>query len=183
VLISHSNAIFSEYSAAISADSKSQTAYVASLRVVQGLPDGIDPDRPPKNYKVAMSRSDREEWAAAYQKEYRGFVDRTALKAVKLLKGARTLGTTTRLDYKIKNGVLEKYKVRMCVRGGQQREGVDFNSSDIYSPVLKAPEARLLAAIAAEYGGPLLKTDTRQAFKFLYGDMEDDKVYIHPQDW
>ncbi len=105
-------------------------------------------------------------------------MDRKALKVVKLPKGARALGTTTRLDYKIKNGVLEKYKVRMCVRGDQQREGVDFNSSDLYSPVLKAPElgpeARLLAAIAAEHGCPLLKTDTRQAF--LYGDMEDDKV-------
>ncbi len=35
----------------------------------------------------------------------------------------------------------------------------------------KAPEARFLAAIAAEYGCPLLKTDTRQAF--LYGEMEE----------
>ena len=33
---------------------KAQTAYVASLRVVQGLPEGIDPDRPPKNYKDAI---------------------------------------------------------------------------------------------------------------------------------
>ena len=55
------------------------------------------------------------------------------------------MGTTTRLDYKIDNGVLSKRKVRMCVRGDQQTED-SFNSSDFYSPVLKAPEARLLAA-------------------------------------
>jgi hypothetical protein len=68
----------------------------------------------------------------------------------------------------------------MCVRGDQQTEE-SFNPSDLYSPVLKASEARLLAAIAAEHGCPLLKTDTLQAF--LYGDMEDDKVYIRPPDW
>jgi len=38
-----------------------QTAYVASIgRTVQGLPAGIDPDRPPKNFKEAMARPDRE---------------------------------------------------------------------------------------------------------------------------
>jgi hypothetical protein len=103
------------------------------------------------------------------------------LSVVKLPQGAKVLGTTTRLEYKINNGVFEKYKVRMCVRGDQQRECVDFNASDLYSPVLKAPEARLLVAITAEHGCPLLKTDTRQAF--LYGDMEEDKVYIRPPDW
>ncbi len=61
-------------------------------------------------------------------------------------------------------------------------EGESFKSSDLYAPTLKAPEARLLAAIAAEYGCPLLKTDTRQAF--LYGKMgEDENVYILPPDW
>jgi hypothetical protein len=159
-----------------------QTAFVASLvRTVEGLPPGIDPDRPPKNYKEAMARPDREKWAAAYQKEFQGFKDRNALAVVKLPEGAKALGTTTRLEYKINNGVLEKYKVRMCVREDQQREGVDFNTSDLYSPVLKATEARLLTAIAAEGPYPILKTDMRQAF--LYGDMGKDKVYIRPPDW
>jgi hypothetical protein len=61
-------------------------------------------------------------------------------------------------------------------------EGESFKSSDLYAPTLKAPEARLLEAIAAEYGCPLLKTNTRQAF--LYGIMgEDEEVYIRPPDW
>ncbi len=56
-------------------------------------------------------------------------------------------------------------------------EGESFISSDLYAPTLKVPEARLLAAIAAEYCCPLLKADTLQAF--LYGGMEEDeKVYI-----
>jgi hypothetical protein len=50
-----------------------QRAFVAPLRVVQGLPDTIDPDKPPKNYKDAMSRPDNQEWAKAYMDEYLGF--------------------------------------------------------------------------------------------------------------
>jgi hypothetical protein len=64
-----------------------------------------------------MARPDREQWAKAYQKEYQGFKDRNVLKVVELPKGAKVLGTTTRLEYKINNRVFEKYKVRMCVRG------------------------------------------------------------------
>ena len=61
----------------------------------------------------------------------------------------------------------------MCVRGDQQNEGERFTVSDLYSPVLRAPEARLLAAIAAEHG----------CQAFLYGDIGDDMVYIRPPDW
>jgi hypothetical protein len=65
-------------------------------------------------------------------------------------------------------------------------ESESFKSSDLCEPTLKVPEARLLAAIAAEYGCPCLKTDTRQAF--LYGEMgedvvQDEKVCICPPDW
>ena len=65
---------------------------------------------------------------------------------------------------------------RLCARGDQQIECESFKYSNLYAPTLKASEARLLAAIAAEDSCPLLKTDTRQAF--LYGEMgEDEKVY------
>ena len=62
--------------------------------------------------------------------------------------------------------------------------GVSYDPSDLYAPTLKAPEARLLVAITAEHDCPLLKTNTRQAFKFIYKYMgEDEKVYIRPPDW
>ncbi len=64
-----------------------------------------------------MSRKDRQEWAEALNKEYRGFKDRHALAVVKLPKGARILGTLTRGENKEDNVRLVKYKVRMVVRG------------------------------------------------------------------
>ncbi len=69
----------------------------------------------------------------------------------------------------------------MCVRGDQQIAGVSFKETDLYAPVLKAAEARLLLALAAANGDKVIKTDTKQAY--LYGDMGDDVVYIRPPDW
>ena len=37
---------------------------------VKGLPDSIDPKKPPRNYRDAMSREDKHEWAAGYMEEY-----------------------------------------------------------------------------------------------------------------
>ena len=43
---------------------------------------------------------------------------------------------TTRLDYKVTNGVFEKRKVRLCAMGNQQKAGIRFNEQDLYAPVL-----------------------------------------------
>jgi hypothetical protein len=129
-----------------------------------------------------MSRVDCQEWDEAHYDEYQGFVDRHAYKIVRPPKGAKILGTTTRWDYKRDPmGTFTKRKVRMCARGDKQVEGVDYTAADLYSPVLKAAEVRLLAAIAAEHDCKMYKTDTRQAF--LYGSMEDDVVYVRPPEW
>jgi hypothetical protein len=39
---------------------------------VKGLPNSINPNKPPKSYKEDMSREDSAEWAEAYNKEYMG---------------------------------------------------------------------------------------------------------------
>ncbi len=66
-------------------------------------------------------------------------------------------------------------------RGDQQVNGVIFNYTDLYAPTLKAAEGRLLMAIAAANGHKIYKMDTKQAF--LYCDMGEDIVYLHPPDW
>jgi hypothetical protein len=150
---------------------------------LEGLPDSINANKPPKNYKDAMSREDSREWQDAYFKfkEYKGMINRGAVRAVKPPPGAKILGTTTRTEYKTSNGIFDKRKVRMCVRGDQQVEGQDFFQQDLYAPTLKAQEARLIAAIAAQHGAKLFKTDCKQAF--LYGDMDDVEIYIKKPDW
>ena len=106
--------------------------------------------------------------------EYLGFIERGVFKVVKPEPGVRIHDTITRLEYKEVNGDFLKVKARMCVRGDQQIAGVSFKETDLYAPVLKAAEARLLLALADK----VIKTDTKQAY--LYGDMGDDVVYIRP---
>ena len=79
------------------------------------------------------------------------------------------------------NGEYLKCKVRLCVRGDQQISGASLKESDLYAPVLKATEARLLLAFAAAEGAKVVKTDTKPAY--LYGDMSDAVAYIRPPDW
>jgi hypothetical protein len=74
-----------------------------------------------------------------------------------------------------------KFKVRMTIRGDQQVADESFVATDLYAPVLKAHDSRLLLAIAAAEGCSVYKTDTSQAF--LYGSMENDVVYIRAPDW
>jgi hypothetical protein len=136
---SHSNSMVAGQ-ACIVYSSPEQQAYFAGIphRTLKGLPTSIDPDRPPKSYKDAMSREYRQSWSEAYDKEYCEFKEHNAFKIIRPEKGIKIHDTLTRLEYKEDNG------------------------TDLYASTLKAPEARLLAAIAAEYGCPLLKTNTRR---------------------
>ncbi len=113
-------------------------------------------------------------------KKYSGFQDMKALAVVKLPKGARIHGTLTKW-YKEENCKVVKYKVRKTIRGDQQVAGESFVATDLYAPVLKAHEARLLLAIAAAKGCSVYKTDLSQTF--LYGSMENDVAYIRAPDW
>ena len=86
---------------------------------VTGVPAGIDVNKPPKNFRDAMSRVDRQERTEAYDSEYQGFLKQETLKIVRLEPADKILGTTTRTDYMVTNGVFKKRKVRLCVMGNQ----------------------------------------------------------------
>jgi hypothetical protein len=107
-----------------------------------------------------MSHDAKQEWAVLYNKGYQGLEERNAFKVVRPDKGIKSHDTLTRLEYKEEKGTFLKRKVRLCAKGDQQIEGGIFKSSDLYTLILKDPEARLLAEIAAEHSCQLLKTDT-----------------------
>jgi hypothetical protein len=143
-------------------------------------PDSIDPTMPPRSFREAMTREDAPEWAEALNKEYMGFKQRGVFELVRLEEGMKLMGMTTGFDYKITNGEFEKYKTRLCAMRNQQIAGVHSNESDLYAPVLKAHEVRLLAAIAEQCDAQIYKYDTSQAF--LYGDV-DQNLYARAPDW
>ena len=128
-----------------------------------------------------MSREDRQEWAEAYDSEYQGFLEHGTLKIVRLKpQGDKILGTTTRTEYKGVNGVFTKRKVLPCVMGNQQEKGVHYQLGELYAPVLKAAEVRLLMAIAAQYRLNLFKSNTKQTF--LNRDIGDEMIFVRAPD-
>ncbi len=78
---------------------------------VNGLPDSIDPNKPPRSYRDAMQREDLQELAQAYDKEYQGFIEERALKIARPEIGAKVLDTTTHADDKVTNGVIDQRKI------------------------------------------------------------------------
>ncbi len=99
--------------------------------------------------------------------------------------GVRIHNTITRLEYKEDNSAFFKWKLcKVCLyaSGDEQISGISLKESDIYAPVLKATEARLLLPLATAEGAKVIKTETKQTYQ--YWDMEDDVVYsIRPSDW
>ena len=120
-------------------------------RSLKGLDPRINPDKPPRklgrNFGDAMKALDKVAWAAAYNSEYLGFKQREVFKHVKparragaALNGGGGGGAST--------PPLFKPLAEECV----DLTTFSFKESDLYAPVLKATEARLLLALAAAEG-------------------------------
>ncbi|KAL5759613.1 hypothetical protein ACOSQ2_018451 [Xanthoceras sorbifolium] len=67
----------------------------------------------------------------------------------------------------------KRYKVRMVVKGFQQKEGIDYN--EIFSPVVKLTTIRLVLKIVAAENLHLEQLDVKTAF--LHIDLEEE-IYI-----
>ncbi len=64
--------------------------------MIKGLPDYIDPTRPPKSNKEAMLREDAAEWLEAYMKEYMCFKKLGVFEMVRIDMGMKRMSMTTR---------------------------------------------------------------------------------------
>jgi hypothetical protein len=90
-----------------------------------------------------MSLEDSAEWAEAYNKEYMGLkqLERNVFEVVRVEKGMKLMGKTTRNEYKVVNSEFSKRKSRLCSMGNQQLEGLKYNARDLYAPVLNLKPA------------------------------------------
>ncbi len=96
-----------------------------------------------------MKGFDKQAWAAAYNSKFVGFQQRKVFEVVLPEPGVKIHDTLAKIEYKEDNSEFLKDKVRLSARGDQQIPGVSFQDSDLYAPVLKAGEARLLLALTA----------------------------------
>ena len=75
------------------------------------------------------------------------------------------------------DGVIDRYKARLVVKGYKQREGLDY--FDTYSPVTRITSIRMLIAITAVYKLEIHQMDVKTVF--LNGDLEEEIYLEQPE--
>ncbi|PLW26977.1 hypothetical protein PCASD_23030 [Puccinia coronata f. sp. avenae] len=130
----------------------------------------------PKSYHQAVTSVNSENWEGAISNEL-GNMNRLKVWSVADIsgKGIRPLTTTWVFKKKTdQDGNLTKYKARLCVRGFNQREGIDYQ--DVFSPTGRLTSLRIMLTICALNQFEVHQMDVRCAF--LNGTPEED-LYIH----
>ena len=87
---------------------------------------------------------------------------------------------TTKWIFKIKrcNGVIERFKARLCMRGFQQIEGVDYN--EIFAPVIRLTSLIILLSIVAAEDLEMVQID-KKAEKLGVWEDKGDRISVCPQ--
>jgi len=84
-------------------------------------------------------------------------------------------GTWTFKCKRYPDGSVRKLKGRYCCRGDRQKDGVDFDSSEIYSPVVSWQTVRLLLILSIVLGLETKQVDYTAAF--THAPIGDKEVY------
>ena len=92
--------------------------------------------------------------------------------------GCKPLGYKWIFKMKLKaDGSIDKYKVRLVVKGYKQKEGVDY--FDTYSPVTRITSIRMLMAIAVLHNLEIHQMDVKSTF--LNGELNDEMYMEQPE--
>lgn len=128
---------------------------------------------PPRSAHEAMTFSDAKEWREAIYKEISQLVELgtfTFIDSRDAIPGITLLTATWAFKYKRdEHGDVKRYKARICARGFQQVEGVDFFETSA-STVISATW-RILIALAVQLGYTARQVDIVAAF--LHGTLKE----------
>ncbi|GJY40067.1 retrovirus-related pol polyprotein from transposon TNT 1-94 [Tanacetum coccineum] len=114
----------------------------------------------------------------AMQEEIEALHKNKTWELVPLPGGRKLIGN--KWVYKIKrNGddQVERYRVRLVVKGYAQKEGIDFN--EIFSLVVRMTTIRVVLAMCATYDLHLEQLDVKTAF--LHGNLEEEIYMLQPE--
>ena len=133
----------------------------------------------PQNYKEAML-DDAPGWTKSMYKEVGKLEERKTWSYAVPPKGANIVGSRfvyhRKLDAK---GNVKEQKARLVAQGFSQRDGIDYNEDEIFSPVKQMESWRLLTALAAKHDWEIGQIDVRSAY--LYGRMKPgEDIYMRP---
>ena len=92
--------------------------------------------------------------------------------------GCKPLGYKWIFKMKLKaDGSIDKYKVRLVVKGYKQKEGVDY--FDTYSPVTRITSIQMLMAIVVLHNLEKHQMDVKTTF--LNGELNDEIYMEQPE--
>ena len=132
--------------------------------------------REPPSYQDALEHTHSEHWRSAMRSEFSSlmengtweYVDRSTVPSHKAILGCRWV-----YRLKVNPDRTMRFKARLVIKGYQQVEGVDFDST--FAPVAKLISFRLLTAIAAYYNWPIEQMDVVTAF---LNPLVTDELYM-----
>ncbi|KAK3040689.1 hypothetical protein RJ639_028385 [Escallonia herrerae] len=134
----------------------------------------VEQENEPRTYSEAMSSPEAPHWKEAVNSEIESIMQNHTWELVDLPPRNKPLGCKLIFKRKMKaDGVIEKYKARLVVKGYRQKEGLDY--FDTYSPITRITAIRILIAIAAINNLEIHQMDVKTAF--LNGDL-NEKIYI-----
>ena len=125
-----------------------------------------------------MNSSEGPLWKEAIKSEVDSILQNHTWELVDLPSGYKPLESKWIFKRKIKaDGSIDKYKVRLAIKGYRQQEGLDY--FDTYSPVTRINFIRMILAIAVLRNLEVHQMDVKTAF--LNGDLEEEIYMEQPE--
>ena len=116
---------------------------------------------PPTTYAEAVNRPDGEYYDQASKEEYLAMINNDVWELIPLSEVPQNMNIIKcKWVYKIKynaDGSIERYKARICAKGFQQKEGIDYQET--FAPVARITSIRVLFALAVRMNWDILHTD------------------------
>ena len=128
----------------------------------------------PSCYQEAVGDADSKIWKKAMEEELDSLAKNNTWDLVELPEGRSVVGCKWVFKLKRKvDGSIERYKVRLAIKGYSQVEGIDFHK--IFSPVVKLVSILTVLALTS-----LINLELEQLYvktTFLHGDL-DEEIYM-----
>ncbi|MBW0529505.1 hypothetical protein O181_069220 [Austropuccinia psidii MF-1] len=132
----------------------------------------------PKSYSQATHHPDSKQWLATIDNELSNMNKYQVWSFHERDESIHPLTTTWVFKRKIDaNGNLTKYKARLCVRGFNQQEGLNYN--DVFSPTGKLASLRLLTKLSHQH---LFQIDQMDVLCLFYNGILNKTLYIFRPD-
>ena len=129
----------------------------------------------PSSFKRATSGENSDQWSKAIASEYESHIMNKTWSLVEYPQDTKVIGSMWR--FKVKrdaDGNIIKYKARLCARGDQQTNGIDYNET--FAPTVRYTTLRVLLALACYHDLEVEQFDVVSAF--LNADVQET-IYMH----